>query len=293
MRFAYAKIGTGNSEIDEYLLHNGDTFIPIYFDCSYTEREDFLERGKAKEQGKLFFEFGDSPTEKCVVVAARGLFHLFKPTGSVIFRNKKNVDGSDRWVKLLPVSLISSWPVSAVPAVLAGINANRYYSSGTFREIKSLGNVEALKYLLGAKNPTSCKRTLAETLSLLGSVELETLIARILDEHNLFVPAHHGGTMQDADLFAHNDTAETIKVSNLIVPGKSSISIQVKLTSPFTVKPSGIDYVICANGESHPWQFNSIWIDESLLVSPNARAWLMRSIQWAEPEFLQPLTSAP
>ena len=188
MRFAYAKIGTGNSEIDEYILHNGDAFIPIYFDCSYKNREDFLERGKAKEQGKLFFEFGDTPKEKCVVVAARGLFHLFKPTGPVIFSNKGNADESDRWVKLLPVSLIKSW--------------------------------------LGAANSTSSKRTLAETLSLLGSVELETLIARIFDEHHFFVPAHHGGTMQDADLFAHNDTSETIKLSNLIVPGRSSISIK-------------------------------------------------------------------
>ena len=129
MRFAYAKIGTGNSEIDEYILHNGDAFIPIYFDCSYKNREDFLERGKAKEQGKLFFEFGDTPKEKCVVVAARGLFHLFKPTGPVIFSNKGNADESDRWVKLLPVSLIKSWPASAVPAVLAGINACLLYTS--------------------------------------------------------------------------------------------------------------------------------------------------------------------
>lgn len=293
MRFAYAKIGAGNSEIDEYLLNEGDTFIPIYFDDRYSNREDFLKHGKAKEQGKLFFEFGSNPAEKCVVVAARGLLHLFKPIGPVVFRNKGNPDGSDRWVKLLPVSLIKSWPVSAVPAVLAGINANRYYSSGTFREIKSPGNIEALKYLLGVENSTSTKRTLAETLSLLGSVELETLIARILDEHHFFVPAHHGGTMQDADLFAHNDMAEPIKLSNLIVPGRSSISIQVKLTSKFTKKPAGIDYVVCVNGKPHPWQLNSSWIDETLQISPNTTAWLKRSIQWAAPEFLRTLTSAP
>lgn len=284
MRFAYAKVGKGNSELDEYLAAE-KKFIPIYFNGAYSSEEEFLRYGGSKEQGKLFFEFGREPAEKFIVVNASSEIRIYRPMGRVVFR-KRRWDQVDGWVKLLPVQHVVSVPIRRVPAVLAGINANRYYSSGTFREIKSAGNVAALRYLIGAPVGEKEFGSLGVALNLLGSVELETLVARVLDERGLFVPAHHGGTMQDADLFAHNDSDEAVAISTLQIPPRESISIQVKRSSNFRRKPEGIDYVICVEGSPQDWQLTQIWLAEALQSSPITSKWLRRSLAWAAPACL-------
>lgn len=268
MRFAYAKIGAGNSEFEKYLLQAESKFIPIYFDRSYSNEEDFLCHGGSKKQGQLFFEYGHERDSKYIIINSRGIINVYKPTGPVIFRQISASTEADGWVKLLPVELVVAKPSTEVPAVLAGINANRYYSSGTFREITSPGNIAALQFLLGLQENATGPRSLLEALNLLGSIEMETLVARILDEQGLFVPAHHGGTMQDIDLFAHNDSDHPINVSGLKVGVNSRIAIQIKTRSNFKYKPVGVDFVICTNGIEKEWQLTCQWLLESIKISP-------------------------
>ena len=81
-------------------------------------------------------------------------------------------------------------------------------------------------------------------LECLGSVELETLVAKVFEAAGCFVPAYRGGCIQDLDLFAHNYRAVDIELDGLVVPAGERISIQVKGTSRLSACPDAVGCLI-------------------------------------------------
>jgi hypothetical protein len=164
--FYYAKIGKGNKDVLSY-LGNGEKLgkapamneiqahcIPIYFSGLETTREDFLQNGSAKEQGRHFFDCSDNPDTSYAMVIANGLVSIWQPVDNceVIFADSE-VDSTFRGkVKLMPVKVVAVKPIKDVPHIVASINSNRYYSSGTFRKINDEGNRLALRTLLPEQN---------------------------------------------------------------------------------------------------------------------------------------------
>ena len=191
-QFIYAKFDAANRSADRYLRGNGEIgspCVPIYFDGSADNEEEFLTSGGAKRQGHLFFECGRNPANKFIVVIYGGEVVVLEPVGPIHFVKSEVQSGYDGFVKLLPVREVIRQPVKDVPAILAGINANRYYSSGTFREISDNGNKIALQCIVDKSKvqiPLQC--TPIHALECLSSVELETLVAKLFEELGCFCP---------------------------------------------------------------------------------------------------------
>lgn len=285
-RYFYSKIGDGNYLAQDYLAgHNelGAPAIPIYFDGTPANETDFLSGNSAKEQGRLFFECGASPSDKNVVVIHNGKVTVASPTSNVIFKKSTKHKDHIGYVKLLPIT-IKSRPLSIteVPAILASMTANRYYYNGTFREIKDMGNLNALQYVTNRPISNPAKPSLAHLLECLSSFELETLVAKLLEEAGCFVPAYRGGNMKGADLFAYNDTNSVINIAGLTIPhGRKGVSIQVKRSNnKLSNPPAGIDYLVGIKVKSGSNNFDQTWFLNSLNTSSATKGWLKRSLSW-------------
>jgi hypothetical protein len=61
---------------------------------------------------------------------------------------REEVEG---FVKLLPIRKVEERPLKEAPSILASMTANRYYNTGTFREISDPGNIKALETVLFGK----------------------------------------------------------------------------------------------------------------------------------------------
>jgi hypothetical protein len=295
-QFFYAKIDTANRSADRYLTGNGEIgspCVPIYFDGSADNEEDFLSRGGAREQGQLFFECGRNSANKFIVVIYGGEVVMLEPTGPIQFVKSEVQPGYDGFVKLLPVREVIRQPVKDVPAILAGINANRYYSSGTFREISDNGNKTALQCILDKSKvqmPLQCTATHA--LECLSSVELETLVAKLFEELGCFVPAYRGGMIKDVDLFVHNNSGNELTLCGVTLPSKSRYSLQVKLRLNAKKIPNGVDYLITGSDASDPSILGSSWLSEAIKCSPATRDWLFSSLSWLPDAYLNSLLAA-
>lgn len=289
-KYIYAKIDRGNRLASRYLTGNSEvnyTAIPIYFDGDYDNEEDFLKYGGAKNQGALFFECGRHPDEKYIVVLCDAVVHIMKPIGPVTFEKSTVHEEHPAYVKLLPVEILKKISISEVPMILASISANRYYSSGTFREISDIGNIRALQISLGKDISIPNEPSIVNALECLSSVEFETLVAKIFEEAGLFVPAYRGGMMHGADLFAYNKSMNSKSVGRITIGSGSRISIQVKLRAHSQRPPAGVDYLVTCNALESDNTLGSLWLSEALSKSPITKAWLISSLDWLPTEFVQ------
>jgi hypothetical protein len=291
-RYIYAKIDNGNRLANTYLQGNcemNSPAIPIYFDTAQNNEADFLAYGGAREQGRLFFECGHNPSDKVIVVIYDGQVVFLEPTGEVVFEKSTVRPNGTGYVKLLPVKLTSTMTVTDIPLVLAGIGANRYYSSGTFREIGGNGNKLAIKSVLNQPiSPPSPPNVLA-AIECLGSVELETLVAKLFEEAGCFVPAYLGGNMQGADLFVYNKTTEIINIATIVLKPGDKKSIQVKLGTNLTRPPTGVDILIAGNVATTPQTFGNQWFHNALKQSQKTREWLYMSLAWLPKSYIAAL----
>jgi len=195
-KFYYAKMGKGNSLAENYLSGNNvleKPAIPIFFNCEPDNKIDFLSQGNAKEQGRNFFECGTSNENKTIIIVNDGKVIFSEPAGDVIFSQYDVVDGNPWYEKLLPIKIIKQESITAVPAILASITSNAYYYSGTFREIKDSGNIKAIEAIKDGNVSCIAQKDPCNLLECLSSFELETLIAKLLEENGCFVPAYRGG----------------------------------------------------------------------------------------------------
>jgi hypothetical protein len=253
-----------------------------------------LKFGGAKGQGELFFECGRNCAGKFIVVIHEGNVHFLRPSGPVVFRKStiKDREGCDGYVKLLPVELLSSISIIEVPVVLAGIGANRYYSSGTFREISGAGNILAIKVMLGQKIDVPTAPSITHAIECLSSVEFETLIAKLFEEVGCFVPAYRGGNMRGVDLFVYNKSHRDIFLGRVGLHTGERKSIQVKLASIIKTLPPGIDLLVAGNVEESANILGVEWVKSALRQCTSTREWLHTSLEWLPKTYLNALSDS-
>jgi hypothetical protein len=185
-----------------------------------------------------------------------GFLWIYEPIGKPIdgemfsFINKskavKNTHGSyeeydlPKFYKIK--HLIDKLPISEVPYILAAMKSSQAFAQGTFYPIgenidgdptnKYNGNLAALKVLLKDVDfvRQQFNELLIDPLHCLSSIELETLLAKIFEVNECFVPAHRGGVLKDVDLFV--DTPKDTRISGIASEGNVRLSIQIKLNIP-------------------------------------------------------------
>jgi hypothetical protein len=294
MDYFFLKIGKGNSQAKEWLEGRNPLKRPaavIYFD-KLTEGE--YKRGKGKRQPRDFWERG--LTEKSreatrMVVVHGGEVWILKPAGKVKFLRKiRRPDGTECTPKAMPVNLLARRAMKDVPPVLACIGVNQHYARRTFTQINHWGNFKAIDWAARApfkgEHWDLAQQGPIQFLECLGSVEFETLIAKLFEANGCFVPAYRGGVIKDIDLFVHNDSRTDLDLSGLRIRASRSASIQVKTWSNGMQKPDAVDYLIGFDVKGKR-AFDAEWVLNQVRSSPAVAAWLKRSLNWLPKEFFQ------
>jgi hypothetical protein len=303
MRYYFHKLGRGNSLFARYLgdRRPGDTAdIAIFFGMSTCAD---CRAGKHGLDARNFCtEASAADRERVrIVVIAEGDFLILQPAGEVRHgREQRNEDGGVDLEKLMPVRVLARRPVAEVPHLLASMGSNAYFVRGTFRRI---GNDEAPRgpadrlwdrwahhVAIEHQLPSDLRADLrppcseADRLQFLSSVELETLVAKVLEEAGCFVPAYRGGTMAGIDIIARNDDAAPRKVAGLDLAPGQAVGVQVK---SWMAKPErAVPGIFLVSLNLHPEDRNSGWDAAALLsalaMAPRTRGWLRRSLAWLE-----------
>jgi len=298
-KFYYHKLGTKNSLAEEWLEQGkspiGKHAIAIFW--GNITKNDIAKRKltiRSKQQAYDFHEAGlkKNHNKTIVILIFNEKIWFVKPTGGMQQRTfkveRKNKRKITEIVKLIPVEIVKSIKISKIPPILAGITANAYVGRGTFREITNWGNIKAIYTVLGKKlpkehleNPDSTK-----LLECLGSVELETLVAKIFEANGCFVPAYRGGNLKDVDLFVHNYQKNSININGLEIKRNEAKTIQIKGKKVIR-KPENVDYFIGYGAEDMKNCFDSEWIIKSIAESKSdhLKEWFKLSLDWLPNNF--------
>jgi len=294
MDYFYLKIGTGNALARDWLDGKNPLkrpAAPIYFDN--LGLADY-KAGKGGKEPRSFWERGKPEYyEKTrMVVVHEGEIWILKPDGEIVFlQSELDGAGNPHTPKVMPVKKMLPLPKLAkdVPPVLTSITANQYLTRGTFRQISDWGNYKAIDCVVGGpykgEHWDLKKQGPAQLLECLGSIELETLVARLLEAYGCFVPAYRGGLMKDIDLFAYNDGDQDVGIGSLKVPRKQRVSLQIKRWSNGMTKPASADYLVGLDVKGED-AFNADWILDRIKECPSVVTWLQRSLNWLPANFL-------
>lgn len=284
MDYFYLKIGKGNKAANEWLAGKNPLKKPavvIYFDCF--EEKDY-KSNKACKEAMEFYQRGSEPKASItrMVVIHEGEVLILKPNGQVVFLPSEiNEEGNPHTPKAMPVEILICKSMAKAPLVLAGITANRFLSSGTFRRITDHGNLKALDCFSGNLSdgghwPKSTF-TADDLLGCLGSTEMETLVAKCLEELGCFVPAYRGGNLKDIDLLAYNETGGPISFAGISL--KKEVAVQVKRKKGKMKCPPTCDLLVGMEvvGER---TVDGPALMSQVLKLPKTKNWLKRSLAW-------------
>jgi hypothetical protein len=288
--YFYAKIGAANNLADKYLngiSEIGAPAIPIYFEGESSNEEQFLKKKVSQEQGENFFRCAKNPNCSYIIIIHNGFLHVLTPCGEVkfkesaIFKTGEKEKDAIGQLKLLPVKKLPelTFPISDVPAVLATMRANRYYSSGTFRHIQDIGCNKAIDKILSHPIQSPEPFHPKNIFICMGSIEIETMIAKIFEEKGCHVPAYRGGNTVGIDIFAHNDSNAVIRIKDKCIKPGTRTSIQVKRGHQ-TKKPEGCDHFISAESDAE-------WLLKELKTTPKTLEWVKRSLDWLPSDYLR------
>ncbi len=290
----YLKMGFQNQD-----LHRLDASQPtaaIYFGRSRVKN---LGAGRGEPQAVDFYQCGESPRRnntRMIVMAGADIW-ILKPMGSVY--EEEPIPRKGTILKVMPVKIVKRAKMIEVPAVLAGLRSNKYLGFGTFRPIGNWGNIKAFHSVLGEPMPKehmeadNCGPD--QLIECLGSIELETLVAKVLEAAGCFVPAHRGGSLFAADISARNLGSRKIDLDGLVIPAKRCASIQIKGWSD-TEKHSDVNYMFrlpkyrpLGKGEfSAEWLLRVLETRKSDPDFGRVRAWLFNSLAcWLPKDFLR------
>lgn len=288
-KYFYLKLGKGNKDAEDCL--SGQKYFKkpcaaIYFG---NERVNDLLKDIGNIQAINFCKVSLPKNRKdtYILIINNGKLWIAQPKSEVSeFQISKN-----EIHKVFELTFIKKEvPLSSVPPVLASINANRYLSSGTFRQIRKRGNIKAIRAVLNKEIPqkyyTEKYKKAQYLLECLSSTELETLIAKIFEANGCFVPAYRGGNMKDIDLFVHNHSSQNINIDGLKIKHHSAVSIQVKINIKTTEKIYS-NYSISLNNKNIPNHFNAEWILKNLKAKKNVADWLKLSLSWLSKDYLK------
>lgn len=308
MQYYYLKNGKHNSlvrpllvDYKKYDFKNPSAAI-FFGNCTL----DDLKNGKEgiDEQAISFYKWCTGIIEALAIVVSDGKIWILKPIDDLmemeINEFKKIVPfkyGSNNdIVKLSSVKVLYSDVLKNIPVVLANIGANQYLIRGTFRDIdeKYFGNILAIESLLKQRGIISTfsysnspeEITFRKILTCLASIELETLIAKLLEEMGLFIPAYFGGTMKDIDLFAYNKSNRRFDIDERILNPGDKISMQIKgvLRTPYEIKPDNVDYLFQVDGKLDAGLLNADWLKRQLSKSRHTKKWLLDLLDWLPQE---------
>jgi hypothetical protein len=236
------------------------------------------------------------------VTVAQGQLWVLEPTGPMYEMERElfektvgSTPHDDDVPKLVPVHVVYTDTLSHVPTLLSQITANRRLSSSTFKEITDdFGTQLAIDHVLfkgglqdSYPHSSADKRTLFHLLLCLAGNELVALIARLLEEQGLHVPAPTGGFVKNVDLFAYNDHCFSRRIGAMEIPPRKNfrpgaITVQVRGNIQGRepeVSPE-VDYLVQLNGATSQRVLGYDWIESSLRSSPRTRAWLGRLLRW-------------
>jgi len=306
MDYIFLKFGKGNAEASS--LSGRRPTARIYFD---DHNEPEYRQGKlAKAQPQHFWSRGQTKASRqktVMVVIHQGTVWLVQPAGEVAFGKRREIE-NEVWVtpKTMPVRVLAKAPNKEVPPVLARIASSQAHGRRTFTRVEHWGNRKAINWTLvnferkksrkwvpTGTEPDSERaehwRRLnkkgkpnqgpAQLLECLGSTEMETLVARLLESAGCHVPAHRGGTLGEIDLFAWNDTKKPIDLGGLEIPAGERVSIQVKTWADGRRRSKAVDYLI-GIGVKGSRALDQRWLLDQVRKSVGVRKWLVRSLHW-------------
>jgi hypothetical protein len=295
MKYYNLKIGRSNQLADDWLAGNNPIGKPaavIFFGkCTVQD----IIGGKTGKQAKDFYvsSLPENRDRRLISVIERGKGWIVKPAGDIEEVDPQQIGIDDQvniW-KIIPVSIESKFSLKNVPHILAGINSNAYLGRGTYREIPYWGNIKAIHYVLGLPFPDehlwtgNC--TPKHLLECLSSLELETLIAKILEAAGCFVSAYRGGFIPDIDLFARNTSSDKINLDGFEIPPNERFSVQVKGLNRVKKVADSADYFIGLEVPPSDKSFDAIWIYKQVIRFPLVTKWLRESLSWLPVEFMQ------
>jgi hypothetical protein len=312
MNYYFLKLGQGNSEVDS--LRRRKPTASVYFDA---KGEAAYERGAGKSQPRAFWEAGKKENREntIMVVIHRATVWLLQPGGKVHF-GKKIVESGPGWRvnrKEMPVKILARLPSKLVPPVLASMACSQAHGRRTFTGVGHWGDLKAIDSTLQHFGKAKHRRWVpqgneldseiaehwrsfdekgrinqgaAQLLECLRSTELETLVAKLVEAHGCHVPAHWGGTLGDIDLFAWNDSRDTVNLNGLKIPPHEKISIQVKSWAAGKRCPSAVDYLI-GIGVKGKRALDENWVLAEVRKQPNVCRWMIRSLDWLPEWFLE------
>jgi len=294
MDFYYLKLGKQNSEAQEWLSNKNELGRPhafIYFD---NFKETDYEKEKAKKQALEFYRVGlDQRRAKSrFIVIFDGHLNLLQPLGPVKFLrstwNDQNPPKKHRR-KVMPVRILEKRPVLELPLVLAGMPSNQSLARGTFQKISDKGNLLALALLFekaDSENKSIQPLDATSFFECLSSTELETLIAKCLEELGCFVPAHLGGNLKGIDIIAYKETSENVVFCGHLL--KKTTAIQVKRRTHGKKIDKDVNIYVALDAEG-PNSVDANKLLELIVKLPKTKAWLLRSLNWIPKKYLSGL----
>jgi hypothetical protein len=314
VQYYYLKVGPGNS-FASVLLQDQVLGAPVvagfYKNITLEDlrQQPADQRPRFSQQLLDLYRWSIGEITGFAVVVAQGYLYILKPSGEMYDLDRKEFSvavgatpSKDDIPKIVPVTICHRQTITHVPMVLAQINANRSLSSSSFKRIKDdFGTVLALNHILFkgglvAEYPPIPKeqKTILHVLLCLDTNELIALVARLMEEQGLFVPAPSGGFMKNVDLFIYNEQQHDITIGGLTVPARSSFrsgaaALQIRGFTRDT-EPQVAPEVDCliqlsaAPSIGGPGNrgmiLNGDWIIAILRGSPRTQRWLARTVRW-------------
>jgi hypothetical protein len=305
----YARLDAEYPSSAQYWLDKLE-FAPIFYgaltlDDIQAENEIFIAWGNSCAEIKNFIALDNSNSDTfkpIIVTIDEGYVWFYEPSGPVRMmddnkspvRQERGQDWFD-WPKAFPIKLLCKKHVKNVPLVLSSMKSNQWMTRGTFREIEPdrggayLGNIAAIQSVLKRWQPNFK----IDPLDCLSSLDFETLIAKILEEHGCFVPAYKGGFLKDVDLIAK--PTKTKSIAGMSIESGQSIALQLKLSIDrrllSDLRNKKVEYLIglnddeslsenFANSEFKNLCLGRSWLRKALLESPFTCEWLKQSLEW-------------
>jgi len=277
------------SEVDYWLDERG--LAPIFYGYSTLSQIKSGVGHKIPRQAyidaKRFVDtFAVINNEATVFSIGNEYVYIFQQGGPLHELKKTDTRHENDLVKCFKIKLLKKIKIKDCPLVLVSIKANRYIQSGTFRDLNDdryLGNTKALEYVITGKS--AIVPSYATYLQCLSSLELETLIAKYLEEKGLFVPAYKGGCLKNYDLFCRNVGENNIVLNNIVIQPKTSISVQVKLRLNLEHKEilDRVDLFFCINSTLKDkkicdWKY----LKDNISKSITTKKWLETNLDWLQ-----------
>lgn len=304
--YYFLKVGPGNSFVQPLLVECrlGYPAIAGFFRAVTL---DEIDRGQGNDSVRFsrqaieLFRWASGEIQGYGVIVSGGRLWIVRPDGPMTEMSHDeflsvvgDTPHADDVPKIVPVKLVQSERITRVPPILAHITSNRRLSSSTFKQIvDDVGTQLAIDHVLfkaglshSYPHADPSHRSLADVFACLADTEVIALVARLLEESDLAVPAPTGGFVRAIDLIAYNDRAAVVDLEGLVVPGRrafrpGAVMIQVRpMPTDDGDLPPEVDYRIQVPDSDGPRTLDGRWLARALARSPMTREWLARITRW-------------